>query len=48
MMCRRHHDALDQRLFPFAEMSDAEIEAFKEQEIFLAREFVAGRRTVSA
>jgi hypothetical protein len=48
MMCARHHRAHDRHLWPFSEMSEEELAAFRSHEIHLAREFVAGRRTVSA
>lgn len=48
MLCRQHHRALDQRLAPFSEISADELLAWKDREIALAREFVAGRQAVAA
>jgi hypothetical protein len=49
-MCAGHHDQIDGRQKPsvFDRMSGDELAAWKEHEMYLAREFVAGRRTVSA
>lgn len=50
LICRSHHRQLDghQRPSVFDGMSPDELQAFKDHEIHLAREFVAGRRTEAA
>lgn len=48
--CRSHHDQWDGRQKPsvFDAMPSEEREALREREIYLAREFVAGRQAVAA
>lgn len=48
MMCVRHHRAHDQNRWPFSDFTPEELAAWRGFEIHLAREFVAGRRSVSA
>lgn len=50
MACMSHHDQWDGRKKPsvFDAMSVEEREALREREIYLAREFVAGRQAVAA
>lgn len=48
LLCRRHHRDLDERRGPLGSMPADERAAWLSREIALAREFVAGLRTVSA
>ena len=49
-MCTSHHDQWDGRQKPsvFDALPPDELEALREREIYMAREFVAGRQAVSA
>jgi hypothetical protein len=47
LLCRRHHQEHDQRRGVFGAMPADELAAWREREIHLAREFVAGRLAVA-